>query len=147
MEKLITILQALPRRRELKREVTDQPTGVAGDDFNNVGDELDNVVAHMLRDSNGILATQSSLDASRDYRFFRRLDEKGQSRSGVESESEVQYESNTYKHGDIVMDFGELGICGLKEAALRRDLEVTVMKRIQVIIICILAAIICYPAM
>ncbi|KAL5979633.1 hypothetical protein ACLOJK_019544 [Asimina triloba] len=42
MEKSITILQAIPRQRELEAEVAEQPTQAASDNFNIIGDGLDN---------------------------------------------------------------------------------------------------------
>ncbi|KAL5997615.1 hypothetical protein ACLOJK_008545 [Asimina triloba] len=69
--------------------------------------------------------------------FFRWLDEKGQSRSGVESESRVQYESSAHKHGDIVVDFRELVCCvdvlknsHLKEATKWKQSRMTMKKDI-----------------
>ncbi|KAL6002398.1 hypothetical protein ACLOJK_034330 [Asimina triloba] len=99
--------------------------------------------------------------------------EEHKSMSGVESESRVKSESSAHKTEDIVADFGNLVCCvdalkdshlkearkwkqshmtmkedirGLKEAALRRDMEARVMKQTLAIVICILIAIICYLA-
>ncbi|KAL5998117.1 hypothetical protein ACLOJK_009052 [Asimina triloba] len=127
----------LPRRRELESEVVEQPPGVAGDNFNSTGAGLDTIA-----------------DASRDCRFFRWLDDKGHSRSDIKIESRPHTESDTQQHDDIIVDFGDLVCCvdalkdsqvkeatkwkqshmamreeirGLKEAALRRDLDARIM--------------------
>ncbi|KAL5982083.1 hypothetical protein ACLOJK_016152 [Asimina triloba] len=113
----------------------------------------------------------SRRDASRCCRFFRWLDEMGQSMSGVDCVSHVQSESSAHKTEDIVADFGDLVCCvdtlknshlkearkwkqshmamkedirELKGAALRRDIEARVMKKTLATVICILVAIICY---
>ncbi|KAL5987136.1 hypothetical protein ACLOJK_041132 [Asimina triloba] len=118
----------------------EQPTRVAGDNFNSTRAGLDTLAIHVVGGSSGMLGTQSSQagglldphvvktkgrttkrakgsleaprsgDASWDCKFFRWLDDKGHSRSDIKIESHPHTESITQQHKDIVVDFEDLSL-------------------------------------